>query len=168
MLVQVGIYAFSYIHYTPLSIHQHSTSSYQNPKLLMMATNNDEPRNSADHRLTAPRCSDSRRSLRLQYCNIRGLLSNFLPVEHHLGTSKPDLLFLSETQVSESSDSSSFSVPYYHLYTNFQYKRGCCVYVHDKLTCSRVPDLESKNFSVIWLRLSSHSTTKFLCSVYLS
>ena len=36
------------------------------------------------------------------------------------------------------------------------------------VTYSRVSDLESSEFSTLWLRLSCQSTTKFICSVYLS
>ena len=36
------------------------------------------------------------------------------------------------------------------------------------VTCSHAPALESSEFSTIWLRLQSHSITKFICAVYLS
>ena len=42
------------------------------------------------------------------FCNIRGLRSNFSSVEHHLATSSPDLLFLSETQLSANVSSDLF------------------------------------------------------------
>ncbi|MPC84149.1 hypothetical protein E2C01_078877 [Portunus trituberculatus] len=45
---------------------------------------------------------------------------------------------------------------------------GCCVYVRNDLTCSHTHALESSEFSTIWLRLNSHSLTKFICAVYLS
>ena len=106
--------------------------------------------------------------LTVNFCNIRGLSSNFPSVEHHLSSAKPDLLFLTETQVSETTSSNPFSVSSYYLYPNFKAKSGCCVYVHSNLTCSRVPDLDSSEFSTIWLRLSCHSLTKYFCAVYLS
>ncbi|MPC53492.1 hypothetical protein E2C01_047386 [Portunus trituberculatus] len=43
----------------------------------------------------------------INFCNIRGLRSNFQSVEHHLSSTKPHLLFLTETQLSE--------VPFYFL-----------------------------------------------------
>ena len=107
-------------------------------------------------------------SFTINFCNIRGLSSNFIPVEHHLSSAKPHLLFLTETQLSESTDSNPFSVPSYFLYTRFKAKGGCCVYVHSSITCSRVPELDSSEFSTIWLRLSCHSLTKYICAVYLS
>ncbi|KAK8395869.1 hypothetical protein O3P69_005762 [Scylla paramamosain] len=70
--------------------------------------------------------------------------------------------------VSEATDSSPFSVPSYFLYPHFRSKAGCCVYVRNDLTCSRAHALESSEFSTIWLRLQSHSHTKFICAVYLS
>ena len=104
----------------------------------------------------------------LNFCNIRGLNSNFPSVEHHLSSSKPHLLFLTETQLSVGTDSKPFSVPSYFLYPQFQFKAGCCVYVRNDITCSRAPGLESPEFSTIWLKLYSNSTTKFICAVYLS
>ncbi|MPC23419.1 hypothetical protein E2C01_016466 [Portunus trituberculatus] len=41
-----------------------------------------------------------------------------------------------------------------------------CTY--SDLTCSRAHVLESFEFSTIWLRLKSHSLTRFICAVYLS
>ena len=104
----------------------------------------------------------------LNFCNIRGLSSNFQSVEHHLLSTKPHLLFLTETQVSEQTDSSPYSVSSYFLYPQFRSKAGCCVYVRNDITCSRAHALESSEFSTIWLKLSSNSITKFICAVYLS
>ena len=59
-------------------------------------------------------------------------------------------------------------VPFYFHYHNFQSKAGCCPYVRNDITCSRVHNLESSKFSTIWLRLQCHSLTKFICAVYLS
>ncbi|MPC51265.1 hypothetical protein E2C01_045111 [Portunus trituberculatus] len=104
----------------------------------------------------------------INFCNIRGLRSNFQSVKHHLSSTKPNLLFLTETQLSEATDSSPFSVPSYFLYPHFRSKAGCCVYVRNDLTCSRAHALESSEFFTILLRLSSDSLTKFICAVYLS
>ena len=52
--------------------------------------------------------------------------------------------------------------------THFCSKSGCCVYVRNDIICSRAHALESSEFSTIWLRLQSHSLTKFFCAVYLS
>ena len=115
------------------------------------------------------RCLDtSSNFLYINFCNIRGLRSNFQSVDHHLSSSKPHLLFLTETQVSVATDSNLFSVPSYFLYSQFQAKAGCCVYVRNDITCSRAHNLESSKFSTIWLRLQCHSHTKFICVVYRS
>ncbi|MPC89480.1 hypothetical protein E2C01_084431 [Portunus trituberculatus] len=66
--------------------------------------------------------------------NIRGLRSNFQFVEHHLSSTEPPLLFFTETQLSEATDSSPSSVPSYFLYSHFRFKAGCCVYVRNDLT----------------------------------
>ena len=89
-------------------------------------------------------------------------------MEHHLSSASPHLLFLTETQVDGGSDSDRFSVDSYCLYPHFTAKGGCCAYVRNDVINSRVQDLESSEFSTIWLKLSLHSTTKFFCSVYLS
>ncbi|MPC82080.1 hypothetical protein E2C01_076725 [Portunus trituberculatus] len=89
----------------------------------------------------------------INFCNICGLRSNFQSVEHNLSSTKPHLLFLTETQLREATDSSPFSVPSYFLYSDFHSKAGCCVYVHNDLTCSNAHALESSKFSTIWFRL---------------
>ncbi len=104
----------------------------------------------------------------INFCNIRGLRSKFQSVDHHLSSAKPHLLFLTETQVSVTTDSSPVSVPSYFLYSQFQTKAGCCVYVRDDITCSRAHNLESSEFSTICLRLQCHSLTEFICTVYLT
>ncbi|MPC89140.1 hypothetical protein E2C01_084073 [Portunus trituberculatus] len=49
-----------------------------------------------------PKCLDtSLNFLYINFCNIRGLKSNFHSVEHHLSFTKLHLLFLKETQLSE-------------------------------------------------------------------
>src|ERR1700755_643843 len=115
-----------------------------------------------------PACPDARSSFFINFCNIRGLFTNFPFVEHHLSSSRPHLLFLTETQVFECSDSKPYSVSSYCLYPQFSAKGGCCAYVHNDVVCSRVFNLESSEFSTLWLKLSCNSTTKFICSVYLS
>ncbi|MPC28184.1 hypothetical protein E2C01_021379 [Portunus trituberculatus] len=90
----------------------------------------------------------------INLCNIRGLRSNFQSVGHNLSFTNPHLLFLTETQLSEATDSSPFSVPSYFLYSHFRSKTLCCVYVRNDLTCSPAHALESYEFSTIWLRLN--------------
>ncbi|MPC44743.1 hypothetical protein E2C01_038423 [Portunus trituberculatus] len=75
--------------------------------------------------------------------------SNFQAVEHHLSSTKPHHLFLTEIQLPEASDRSPFSVPSYFLYPHFRSKAVCCVYVRNDITCCRADDLESSKFSII-------------------
>ena len=102
----------------------------------------------------------------INFCNICSLRSNFQSVEHHLSSSKPYLLFLTETKLSETTDSSLYPVPSYFLYSHF-YLKLAIVSTYD-ITCSRAHNLESSEFSTIWFRLNCHSTTKFFCAVYCS
>ena len=60
------------------------------------------------------------------------------------------------------------SVPSYLLSPHFQPKAGCCIHVHNDITCSRTHNLQSSEFSIIWLRFQCHSLTKYICAVYLS
>ena len=65
-------------------------------------------------------CLDtSSNTFSIDLCNIRGLRSNFQFVKHHLSSTKPHLLFLTETQLSVATDSRLFSVPSYFLYPHF-------------------------------------------------
>ena len=107
-------------------------------------------------------------SFAIDFCNIRGLSSNFNSVEHHLWSSKPHLLFLSETQICDFSDTARFNVPSYYIYSNFSPNGECCAYVRDDVVCSRVQRLKPDVFPTVWLRLSCQSSTKYICSLYLS
>ncbi|MPC20077.1 hypothetical protein E2C01_013007 [Portunus trituberculatus] len=91
-----------------------------------------------------PKCLDTSLNFYINICNIRSLRSNFQSVEHHLFSTKL-LLFFNETQLSEATDSSPFSVPSYFLYSYFRSKAGSCVYVRN-LTCSHAHALESFEF----------------------
>ena len=163
--------------FTTLHIHYTLHSSF---KIFKMATSRPASESPSGEGTTSiprsdcpsgddPRCLDTSSQLfYLNFCNIRGLRSNFLSVEHHLSSTKPHLLFLTETQLSMETESSPFSVPSYFLYPQFRSKAGCCVYVRNDITCSRAHALESSDFSTIWLKLDSNSITKFICAVYLS
>ncbi len=100
--------------------------------------------------------------LSVNFCNIRGLRFNFHSVEHHISSSKPHL-FLTETQVSEATDSSLYSVPSYFLLLNFRPKLA----VASMYSCSHAHHLDSSEFSTIWVKLSCYSITKYICVVYL-
>ena len=89
-------------------------------------------------------------------------------MEHHLSSTKPHLLFLTETQLFVTTDSSPFSVPSYLNYPHFRSKAGCCSYVRNDIICSRAQNLESSEIPTIWLRLQYHSFTNCVCAVYFS
>ena len=59
-------------------------------------------------------------SISFDFCNIRGLRSNLSTVEHHLASSSPDLLFLSETQLSANVSSDLFKISNYNLFPRFK------------------------------------------------
>ena len=117
---------------------------------------------------SVPTCPGARSLFFINFCNIRGLFTNFHFVEHHLSSSRPHLLFLTKTQVSECSDSKLYSVSSYCLFPQFSAKGGWCAYANSDSVCSRVSNLESSEFSTLWLKLSCNSTTKFISFAYLS
>ena len=53
-------------------------------------------------------------SFSIQYSNIRGLRSNFSSVEHHLASSLPNLLLLSETKLSGNASPDPFNISHYN------------------------------------------------------
>ena len=77
------------------------------------------------------------------FCNIRGLTSYFQSVESHHICNKPHFLFLTETQLSATTDSSPFSVPSYFLYPFFECKASCCAFVRNDIICSRAHNLQN-------------------------
>ncbi|KAL7646105.1 UNVERIFIED_CONTAM: hypothetical protein RMT77_003006 [Armadillidium vulgare] len=94
----------------------------------------------------------------INFCNILGIL-----IEHHLSISRPYLLFLTETLVLDCFDSKP-----YCPYPQFLAKCGGCAYVRHNVVCYSVSNLESSEFTTLWLKLSCNSPTKFTCSLYLS
>ena len=96
-------------------------------------------------------------TLSINFCNICVLCSNFESVEYHLSSAKPNLLFLTKTQVSEHSDCNCFTVSSYFFYPHICAKGGRYVYVQN--TCLCVPELDSSEFSTLWLRLKCYSIT---------
>src|SRR5256885_14526737 len=110
-----------------------------------------------------PACSGARSdSFVTHFCNIRGLCSNFPDVEHHLFSTKPHLLFLTETQLSERSDSNPYSVPSYCLYPQFSSNGGCCAYVCYDVSFSLVFQFGFPLFFTFFFWPSFLSITKFI------
>ena len=58
-------------------------------------------------------------SFNIHYTNIRGLSSNFASVEHHIAASLPNILLLSETQVSGDASTDPFQISHYNLISRF-------------------------------------------------
>jgi len=100
------------------------------------------------------------------FCNIRGLKSNFVSVEHHLSLSSPDLLLLSETQLSKVASPDHYQISNYNLYSRFRSKGGVCAYCNTNTPIARLIDLESPDFDALWLKISLPSITIFLCFLY--
>ena len=108
------------------------------------------------------------RPFSIHYTNIRGLNSNLPSVEQHLGTFLPNILLLSETQLSSNTSSAPFQISHYNLYSNFRFKGGVCAYCNINTPIERFTKLDNPLYDVIWLRISLRTTTIFLCFCYCS
>ena len=109
-----------------------------------------------------------KRAFSLHFSNIRGILSNFQSIELHLSTMQPNLLLLSETQISKDSYSSELNISNYNLFHNFRFKGGVCAYVNINTPVTCLVNLSSPNFDVLWLKISLPTTTIILCFCYCS
>ena len=105
-------------------------------------------------------------SFSIHYTNIHGLSSNFASVEHHIAASLPNILLLSETQVSGDASTAPFQIFHYNLISRFRLKGGVCAYFNTNTPVARMMTLESPNFDAIWLRICLPTTTVILCFCY--
>ena len=109
-----------------------------------------------------------RRGFSIHFTNVRGLFSNLASVEYHLSHSHPNLLLLSEPQISKNSSSNFFNISNYNLFHNFPSKGGVCAYVNTNTPVTRLVNLESPNFDVLWLKIFLPTATIILCFYYCS
>ncbi|XP_039748169.1 uncharacterized protein LOC120625207 [Pararge aegeria] len=107
-------------------------------------------------------------SFTVHLSNIRGLHSNLYAVHHHLETSKPHMLFLTETQIVSPADVGYLQYPGYSLEHNFKPRAGVCMYVRDNICCQRLRNLEVPNFSVLWCLVDTGLERTIYACVYRS
>lgn len=102
--------------------------------------------------------------------NIRGLNRNINSVHHFLQSQSPLILFLTETQLSPSSDTTHLQFPNYFLHHSFRFKGGVCAYVHNSVAASRLPHFDhiSSDFQLLWLKLSLPQSNHYFCLLYRS
>ena len=98
-------------------------------------------------------------SFRLDYCNIRGLRTNFFSVYAHLCFHRPDVFALCETQVSGDSDPQDFHIPGYHLLSLFIFHRGLVVYIRDNVVYQHQQhfDCNDAEFNSLWVKFKIRS-----------
>lgn len=76
------------------------------------------------------------RTVTIYFCNTSDLSTNLSTTEHHF-FSTPDLLFLTETWVSEATEADVILFPLILFFSKFQPKVGCCAYARNfLLACS--------------------------------
>ena len=94
--------------------------------------------------------NNSSNKITIDFCNIRGLNSNLDPVHLHRQLSKPNLLFLTETQISLNYDIYSLKFPHYHTFSNIKFKGGIECFFKNSVPISHFIDHSTKNlqFSV--------------------
>lgn len=107
-------------------------------------------------------------TLRVDFCNIRGLHTNINAVHHHLETEKPAMLFLTETQISCPADTSYLHYPGYNLEHLFLRKAGVCMYIRGDICCRRLNSLEDKDLSIMWIRVDYGGTIRVYACLYRS
>src|ERR1044072_4675795 len=109
-----------------------------------------------------------RRGLSITFANVRGLRRNLASVEHHLSSSCPNLLLLSETQLDRDSFSSNLNVSDCNFFHNFRLNGGVCAYININTPVTRLENLESPIFDVLWLKICLPTTTIISCFCYCS
>ncbi|CAH2096385.1 unnamed protein product [Euphydryas editha] len=106
--------------------------------------------------------------LKVHLSNIRGLHSNLESVHHHLETEKPQLLFLTETQIRCPADTAYLSYPGYSLEHRFIPRAGVCVYVRDDICIKRLKHLETSSYSILWVLVDTGQEKILYACVYRS
>ena len=107
----------------------------------------------------------------LSFTNIRSLYSNFSSVEAFLANSSPDLLALSETNLSSNFADSDFCIPGYLPIIrkdSSTHMHGLAVYARDTLPISREVHLEKPTEPFMCFRLSLLHSTSYLFFLYRS
>ena len=99
---------------------------------------------------------------------FQGLTSNFSSVESQLANSLSNLFLLSETQLSSQTSPDPFQISYYKLYSRFRSKGSVCAYSNINKPITRLMDLESPHFGILWLKIYLPTTTIILCFCYCS
>ena len=124
--------------------------------------------------------SELRNSLKLSFTNIWGLRYNFVDCKSFLGSSYPDIIALSETNLDNSIDSESFSVRGYlpFIQTDFStHMHGFAVYLKERIPFARDLSLENSEkfllmFStgfaslIVLLLFLYRSPSSSLCTVF--
>ncbi|CAH1975825.1 unnamed protein product [Acanthoscelides obtectus] len=93
------------------------------------------------------------------FSNICGINSNIDAVHHYLQSNRPAVLFLAETKISEAAPINHLNFPNYE-------NGGVVAFVRSSLSCSRDLSLESDRKDILWLRLNSKTSPKFICCLY--
>lgn len=104
----------------------------------------------------------------LYFANIRGLHSNINSVHQFLQAESPNLLFLTECQVTSTTDLTTYNFPGYTLYQNFRPKGGVCCYAKCNISFENVFNFTSVNFDYSIYKLNSSGTIKYFCCIYRS
>src|SRR5678816_1893251 len=70
--------------------------------------------------------------------------------------------------MAKNSSFNSFNISNYELFYNSRLKGGVCAYVNINTPITRLENLESPNFDVMWLKIFLPSTTIIFCFCYCS
>jgi len=111
-----------------------------------------------------------RAQYKISFSNVRGLHANLDHVHHHLHSSKPDILALTETQILTPPSDTHLQYPGYAVAYNFVKKGGICIYMKANLACRHLNnlDISDSRFQSSWLKVSLPDSCKFICVIYRS
>lgn len=111
---------------------------------------------------------NSPKLFRVDLANVRGLRTNFNAVTQHLGTAKPHLLFLTETQIARPADTAHLTVQGNTPFKHFELRGGVCLYGRSDVSVRRLYHVENSRYPVIWVRVNLPHVVRIYAGLYRS
>jgi hypothetical protein len=103
---------------------------------------------------------------KIDLTNVRGLNANFESVEYHVGSCRPDVMVLTETQIAHFDR--SYDLGGYNAFPNTRLNGGVVAYVHSSIPASPLTEVISPLFDDLWLRIVLPTSSFIVGMVYCS
>ena len=106
---------------------------------------------------------------RIDFCNIRGLETNFFAMYAHMFQKQPHLMAVCETQV-RGDNPENFNMPGYSLLPFFFPRRGLALYIRNDVAyqCQQQYNMSDPEFSAFWVKLKIQMRIIHFCFIYRS